>query len=271
MNFDGESFSSSPAVDSFCTADFDASLTNENSIYGAGDVESDNAMEQQIGADNISFGASDAELQAAANLSEIAKLSEGTLFGKLCEAASYGLSGSGMPGMEMLKEKVNEVADFYNIEPVDVFYERGELGLQTNGYTSLNYDNWIGGDPQELAKYSAVYGEDFITNVIAHETGHQIFDRLGLSQEYPLISNEACADVIAALHAGAKGLDIEGICAFLRAHPGDGISYPVDREGLFREYVDLAVSREWNSLQDIVKDPCFDLRNTLISVAEQYC
>ena len=221
--------------------------------------------------DCVSFGASNSELQLAANLTQLAEWSGGTLFGKICEGLSNGLSGADVPGMEMLQEKVNAIADFYNIDPVKVFYEKGEPGVQFSGMTPLNYDNWIGGDPQVLSMFSEVYGDDFVTNVIAHETGHQIFDRLGLETEYPHIANEACADAIAGLYAGANELDIDGFCEFLRQHPGDGITYPENREEIFREFAQIASSYEWKSFQDIVDDPRFDLKETLKEVAERYC
>lgn len=221
--------------------------------------------------DCVSFGASNSELQLAANLSQLAEWSGGTLFGKICEGLSNGLSGADVPGMEMLQEKVNAIADFYNIDPVKVFYEEGEPGVQFSGMTPLNYDNWIGGDPQVLSMFSEVYGDDFVTNVIAHETGHQLFDRLGLETEYPRISNEACADYMAGLYAGSRGLDPVGFAEFLKQHPGDGETYPEERYELFMEGYNKTLNYEWNMFQDIVDDPKFDLKETLKEVAERYC
>lgn len=221
----------------------------------------------------ISFGASNAELQLAANLSQLAEWSDGTLFGKICEGLSNGLSGADVPGMEMLQEKVNAIADFYNIDPVKVFYEEGEPGVQFSGMTTLNYDNWIGGDPQLLSQFCEVYGDDFVTNVIAHETGHQIFDRLGLENNYPRIANEACADAVAALYAGSRGLDIDGICEFFRRYSGDSINYPdaEERCAIIKEFYEIGKNYEWSMFQDIVDDPRFDLKETLKEVAERYC
>ena len=220
--------------------------------------------------DNLSFGASNAELQLASNLSAMAKLYEGTLLGKICTGLSNGLSGHDMPGMDELQEKVNAISDFYNIDPVKVFYEAGEPGVQFSGMTPLNYDNWIGGDPQVLSQFSEVYGDDFVTNVIAHETGHQIFDRLGLAKDHPQIANEACADYIAGLYAGSRGLDPEGFAEFLRQHPGDGETYPVERCELFMEGYNKALNYEWNIFQDIVDDQKFDLKATLEEIANRY-
>ncbi len=222
---------------------------------------------------NVSFGASTAELQLAADLKVMAEWAEGTSYGELCERLADGLSGACVEGMDVLQEKVQDIANFYNIDPVNVFYEEGEPGVQYSGMTSLNYDNWIGGDPQLLSQFCDVYGNDFVTNVIAHETGHQIFDRLGLDDKYPRIANEACADAVAALYAGSRGLDIEGICEFFRQYSGDDINYPdaEERCAIIKEFYEIGKNYEWKMFQDIVDDLRFDLKGTLEEVASRYC
>lgn len=226
--------------------------------------------EMELSGPNISFGATPSELQVAANIAQMAEWAGDSLFGKICGNVVDSIRGADVPGMEVLEQKVHEISDFYNIDPVKVFYEEGEPGVQFSGMTTLNYDNWIGGDPQVLSQFSEIYGDDFVTNVIAHETGHQIFDRLGLEKDYPRIANEACADYIAGLYAGSRGLDPEGFAEFLKQHPGDGELYPENRYELYMEAYNKAKNYEWNMFQDIVDDSQFDLKATLEEIANRY-
>ena len=275
MSYDGNEFTAQAESDLF-TLEIGSYETQEMTFEQKYENSPENLCHdsnyggQELSGCNVSFGASLSDLQVAANVAQMAEWAGDSLFGKICENVYNSLRGADVPGMEMLEEKVSAIADFYRIDPVKVFYEEGEPGVQFSGMTPLNYDNWIGGDPQVLSQFSEIYGEDFVTNVIAHETGHQIFDRLGLEEKYPRIANEACADYIAGLYAGSRGLDPEGFAEFLKQHPGDGELYPENRYELFMEAYNTAVNYEWNMFQDIIDDSQFDLKETLEEIAGRY-
>lgn len=274
MSYNGDEFYGQTEQDVFGNNYLDDNAagmgSGYNSDYSSLTGTTDAVTDIDNNGDDISFGANLGKLQVAASLSQLSDWAGDSLFGSICNNLSDSLSGANIDGMEVLQEKVNDIADFYNIDPVNVFYEPGEPGVQLNGMTPLNYDNWIGGDPQVLSQFSDVYGEDFVTSVIAHETGHQIFDRLGLEAEYPRIANEACADAIAGLYAGAKGLDIDGLCEFFKQYPGDGKTYPENRHEIIREFYEIGQNYEWSMFQDIVDDPRFDLKAVLSEVAQRY-
>lgn len=275
MNNEGNDFGGQTGFDSFTrvacdgiSAEVTLGMNRDN--FTDDPVLDSNCVETDFSGSSVSFGATPSELQVAANIAQMAKWAGDSLFGKICENVVDSIRGADVPGMDALEQKVHAISDFYNIDPVKVFYEEGEPGVQFSGMTALNYDNWIGGDPQVLSQFSEIYGEDFVTNVIAHETGHQIFDRLGLGQDHPRIANEACADYIAGLYAGSRGLDPEGFAEFLKQHPGDGELYPENRYELYMEAYNKAVNYEWNMFQDIIDDSQFDLKETLEEIAGRY-
>ena len=219
--------------------------------------------------DNVSFGANPISLQVAAGFDVLSNMCKGTLLGRLFDSLSDGLCGANTPGMETIKASVDKIADFYGVDSVNVFYEQGEPGLQYSGMTKLNYDNWIGGDPEVLQDYSKQYGKDFAENVVAHEFGHNMYSRLG-GDESSRIGNEAFADYAAGLYAGSRGLNPDGMEAFLSDNPGDGVLYPENRSDLYMEGYRDAKNYTWNDFQDIVNDRTFNLEEKMREIASRY-
>lgn len=229
----------------------------------------DPLMDQTASDAAISFGANPIALQVAADASEAADFFHGTFLEPLFDKLAEGLSNSNMPGMELIKEHVDKIADFYGVDTVKVFYEKGEPGVQYSGMTPRNYDNWIGGDPEILEKYSKFYGPDFAETTIAHEFGHNMYSRLG-GDETSRIGHEAFADYSAGLYAGAQGLSPDGMVAFLNEFPGDGVLYPENRSELFMEGYQDAQDYQWKDFQTIVDDQTFDLQDKMQEIAGRY-
>ena len=152
---------------------------------------------------DISFGASLPDLQNAANLSHMAKMYSNTEYGPVLDLLSDSISGANMPGMEIIKSGVDDASSFFGVDPVNVYYEAGQPGIQLSGYTNLLYDNWIGGDPNVLSYYGNQYGQDFTNCVIGHEMGHNMVDFLGLGASIPCVANEAISDWMAGIYAGS--------------------------------------------------------------------
>lgn len=243
---------------------------SQGNDFGINTTDSESVIVSPVKPDgNISFGASPIGLQVAAGAEELADLCHGTLLGRLFDGLADGLSGANTTGMETIKASVDKIADFYGVDSVKVFYEKGEPGLQYSGMTKMNYDNWIGGDPEVLASYSKCYGQDFAENVIAHEFGHNMYSRLG-GDESSRIGNEAFADYAAGLYAGSRNLDPHGMEEFLSDHPGDGQLYPQNRSELFMEGYADAQNYTWKDFQDIVDDPTFNLEDKMHEIAGRY-
>lgn len=224
----------------------------------------------------VSFGANVYSLQGAHILDEIANAMQGTWLGDLCQTWSDDISGATKPGMDLIKDCVSDISSFYGIDPIKVFFQEDSLGTHSNGFnTRTGSDNWVGGDPELLKSYAAEYGQDFIRTVLAHEMGHDMFERLGMHEEgYGRMSNEAVADFLSGVYAGSKNLDKEGMMKFL-SRDASSISgnYPKgeERASLFAEGYELAHSYPWRDFESILSESNFDLRSVVRNVADRYC
>ena len=225
-----------------------------------------------VSGDGIAFGAHPYALQGASVLTQISENLSGTFLGDLCKSWADSLVGANIEGMDVIKDCVSDLSDFYGVDNVKVFFEPGEPGVHFSGLSDSPSDNWIGGDPNVLNDYARQYGPDFIQNVVAHEMGHFMFDKLDLDAEgYGRISNEAVADFLSGVYSGSKGLDPQGTVDFYSSLP-DHPDYPTgdQRANLFNEGYELAQKYPFKDFTNIVNDPMFDLRGTVCEVANRY-
>ena len=225
-----------------------------------------------VSGDGMAFGAHPYALQGASVLTQISENLSGTFFGDLCKSWADSLVGANIEGMDVIKNCVSDLSDFYGVDNVKVFFEPGEPGVHFSGFSDDPSDNWIGGDPTALNYYSNHYGPDFIQNVMAHEMGHFRFDKLDLDVEgYGRISKEAVADFLSGVYSGSKGLDPQGTVDFYSSLP-DHPDYPTgeQRANLFNEGYELAQKYPFKDFTNIVNDPMFDLRGTVCEVANRY-
>jgi len=209
-------------------------------------------------------------LQQAATLKERAKTKKA--FSRLLNYEADLMSGADHPVLIAVQTFADVAADFYRVPRIKVFYANNELGVQWNGLTRAAFDNWIGFDPDMLQKAAAKYGTHFAENVIAHEIGHHVVDRLGFAG-IPRIANEAIADYLAGIFAGSKGLDPNGFAQFLAEQPPDGKDYPhgPERHALYLAGYRTAAEYTFQNFQAVIDDPRFNLRLALCQVVERYC
>lgn len=220
----------------------------------------------------ISFGASLSALQTSAELSRISEgIGKSTIPGRILKDIANAISGVNKPGMEVIKDAVEDAATFYKIKTPKVFFEEGQPGIMWEGLSDKSYDDWVGGDPNALARYAAIYGGDFAKATIGHEIGHHIFDKLGFNKmNLPLICNEAVADYLSGLYCGAKKLDGRGFAEFLSADTSYlGGNYPKGsvRSALFKEGYATANSYVWRDFESILNDPKFNLKEKVAEIA----
>ncbi|MDO4571601.1 MAG: hypothetical protein Q4D38_14545 [Planctomycetia bacterium] len=226
------------------------------------------------GTEDISFGASVGELEYASILHSIGDALPLPFAEKICDTLADALSGAGQPGMEVIHDCVRDSAEFFNVEQPNVFHEPGQPGVQWGGFSDSNFDNWIGGDPEVLQRYTEKYGEDFVSCTFAHETGHHVIDRIGWDDLISRRGNEAASDYMAGLYAGSKNLDPEGFAEFLReeGNVDHSTDYPLgeEREALFRQGYEEARFYPFRNFQSILDDVGFNLHGRIQDIQKQY-
>ncbi len=225
------------------------------------------------GMGSVSFGANQMELEAASILHKMGDELPSPLQ-QLCDSLGDCLSGVNQPGMEIIRNGVQDTAEFFKVEEPHVFYEQGELGVQWGGLHESNFDNWIGGDPQKLQGYASRYGGDFVSCVMGHEAGHHLIDRIGWDDVLSCRGNEAASDYLTGIYAGSRNLAPEGLAQFLREEGNIDQSpdYPLgeERESLFMRGYNEAQHYPFKNFQSVMDDMEFNLHGKLRDIQEQF-
>lgn len=225
------------------------------------------------------------DLHNASSLEAIAQCYPGTDFGDMLSHMSTTLSGSDLPGMEIIKDSVDDVCSFYHVDPVNVCFTPDGTGMHWGGFSPGPEDNWMGANPYQLKDETLEFAtpgheSDYVNISFAHEMGHYCVDQLGMNSQLPRIANEAVADYLAGIYAGSKGLDPDGFSRFLSSLPEEGQFGPDgekwypggnERAELFREGYEAAQNYTWQAFQSVVDDARFDLHGTILNVAGRYC
>ena len=78
-----------------------------------------------VSGDGMAFGAHPYALQGASVLTQISENLSGTFLGDLCKSWADSLVGANIEGMDVIKDCVSDLSDFYGVDNVKVFFEPG--------------------------------------------------------------------------------------------------------------------------------------------------